>query len=119
MSEERCPKCGAEKSPRPLPDGKVGYECGSFVFTKAWEHVGVKAGYVSESDHCLRNQLAAANAKIERLRAAVEACLLFHDSGDWDIEKQLGWYRLTRSPEATTKVLCETARAALGQEEER
>lgn len=61
----------------------------------------------------LLRHIAEQGAKIERLREAVEACLLFHDAAEWDAGKRLAWHRLTGSSEATTKVLCDTARAAL------
>lgn len=58
-------------------------------------------------------RIAEQDAKNARLREALEACLLFHDSGSWDMEKRLSWQRLTRQSEATTRALCDTLRAAL------
>lgn len=49
--------------------------------------------------------------------AALEAVLLFHDASPWDVTKRYAWYALTRSTEATTKVLCDTVRKALKREE--
>lgn len=44
---------------------------------------------------------------------ALHAVLLFHSGDRWDTEKNARWLLLTGSEEATTKVLCDTVRAAL------
>lgn len=49
----------------------------------------------------------------DRLKAALEAVLLFHGGGPWDDRKRLRWLQLTGSNEATARVLCDTVRAAL------
>lgn len=47
-------------------------------------------------------------------RNALEAVLLFHSSSPWDDAKRARWRELTGSEEATVRVLCDLARAALG-----
>lgn len=47
------------------------------------------------------------------LVSALEAVLLFHDGGEWTLEKQLAWSNRTGWKDATTKTLCDTVRAAL------
>lgn len=54
--------------------------------------------------------------RIDQLRTALRAALLFHSGGEWDDAKRQQWQELTGSTEATTKVLCNTVRAALGDE---
>jgi hypothetical protein len=49
----------------------------------------------------------------DALVEALEAVLLFHDGAEWDSEKRCAWYNRTQSVEATTKALCDTARAAI------
>lgn len=44
---------------------------------------------------------------------ALEAALLFHGGGLWDKEKSSKWFQLTKSHEATTKVLCDHIRKVL------
>jgi hypothetical protein len=66
---EKCPECGAEDLKRKCPD------CG-----KDWGHsycgtclgFGVIGTHIRNSEDCLRNQLAAKDAEIERLRAEKE-----------------------------------------------
>jgi len=48
------------------------------------------------------------------LIAALEAVLLFH-SVDWTAAKIVMWEEITGTAEATTKVLCDTARTALAK----
>jgi hypothetical protein len=45
--------------------------------------------------------------------AALRAVLLFHTGEVWDADKQRQWADLTGKPEASTKALCDVARAAL------
>lgn len=45
---------------------------------------------------------------------ALEAVLLFFSGSPWDDEKKQRWLELTGEEEATTRVLCDTARSALG-----
>ena len=47
------------------------------------------------------------------LPAALEAVLLFHSGGPWNDAKNQRWRLLTGHDEATTRVLCDTAREAL------
>lgn len=47
------------------------------------------------------------------LLAAVEATLLFHSGGHWDAAKAARWKDLTGGDDATTRALCDLARAAL------
>jgi hypothetical protein len=58
----------------------------------------------------LAAQRAAEAAPI--LLGAVTAALLFHSDSPWTPEKRTDWRELTGSDEATTKVLCDTLRAA-------
>jgi hypothetical protein len=44
---------------------------------------------------------------------ALEAVLLFYSVSPWDEQKKKRWMNLTGKEEATTKVLCDTVRAAL------
>lgn len=45
------------------------------------------------------------------LDAVAEALLLFHGGGDWNETRAARWKVLTGSEEATTKALCDFARA--------
>ena len=56
----------------------------------------------------------ALSALVEALRAV----LLFHAGGPWTGERAAEWERITGSPDATTRRLCDTARAALKLAEE-
>lgn len=47
------------------------------------------------------------------MRAALEAVLLFHSGGPWNADQCQKWLDATDSDECTTKVLCDTVRAAL------
>lgn len=49
------------------------------------------------------------------LLAVTEAVLLFHSGGAWDPAKAARWTELTGSDEATTKALCDAARAAIAK----
>jgi hypothetical protein len=75
-----------------------------------------------------RAAIAWALAKIEGKRAAeppqaatlLEACratLLFHADGPWDEAKQGEWFNITQHPEATSRILCDTVRAAIARAE--
>lgn len=44
---------------------------------------------------------------------ALRAVLLFHGDGYWSAERRAEWVRLTGRPEAITRALCDTVRAAL------
>lgn len=57
-------------------------------------------------------------ASTGRLRDALEAVLLYHSSGSWDVAKRDRWVALTGSLEATTKVLCDVVRLALAESQE-
>ena len=46
---------------------------------------------------------------------ALEAVLLFHSASPWDEAKKTAWWNCTQSNEATTRVLCDTVRLALGR----
>lgn len=46
---------------------------------------------------------------------ALEAVLLFHSGGPWDAAKRELWDRLSHGNEATTKSLCDIARAAIAK----
>lgn len=47
------------------------------------------------------------------MKRACLATLLFHEGGEWDRERQRVWLAMTGHEEATTRILCETVRAAL------
>lgn len=53
--------------------------------------------------------------EVEVLRDALRAVLLFYSPSPWDEKKRNDWFDLTRETEATTKVLCDTVRRALGE----
>lgn len=55
----------------------------------------------------------AANAH-DALRDVVEALVLFYDAPHWTPEKAARWEELTGATEATTRVLADSARVALG-----
>lgn len=55
----------------------------------------------------------AAEAENVRLREALALPLMFHAGGKWDEEQRAEWYRLAGTYDATTKVMCDTIRAAL------
>lgn len=57
-------------------------------------------------------QLERENA---RLREALELPLTFHSGSPWDAVKERRWLEITGSEEVTTKVMCDTIRAALRQ----
>jgi hypothetical protein len=72
-----------------------------------------------------RDAIRWALARIETLRDAacraqepatlLDACratLIFHGER-WTYEEQQEWYKITRHEEATTRVLCDTIRAAI------
>ncbi len=46
---------------------------------------------------------------------ALEAVLLFHSTSPWDHAKQIHWWNLTQRNEATTRILCDVVRLALGK----
>ncbi len=82
-------------------------------FAQANSQRGDDMGRLSRDVPALLCRIEELEGERDRLREALEACLLFHDSGSWDMEKQLSWQRLTRQSEATTRALCDTLRAAL------
>lgn len=47
------------------------------------------------------------------MTSALMAVLLFHGGDEWTDAKRREWKALTGSDEVTTKVLCDTVRAAL------
>jgi len=47
------------------------------------------------------------------LRDALALVLLFHRGGPWSAESRAEWFRITGSHDATTRVMCDTVRAAL------
>jgi hypothetical protein len=49
------------------------------------------------------------------MQNALSALLLFHSGTPWDDQKRALWFNLTGQQDATTKVLCDVARKALGQ----
>ena len=61
----------------------------------------------------MMNTIAALRARVAKLEAAAKAALLFHRGGEWTTEDQEAWFALTGELDATTKVLCDSARAAL------
>ena len=63
-----------------------------------------------------------ANARLiaaaPNLRDVAEALILFHSGDPWDETKRLRWLQLTGADEATTKTLCDLARAAIAKVED-
>lgn len=74
-------------------------------YQTTWDHLGDAR---SEHEALADNWFA--------LRAALRAVLLFYHPGLWDQEQRITWGNLTQHGEATTKVLCDTVRKALGEE---
>ena len=66
-----------------------------------------------------RKPTVEANARLiaaaPNLADVAEATALFHSGGEWDDTKRLRWVQLTGSEEATTKALCDFARATLAR----
>lgn len=71
--------------------------------------------------------LAFIGKRIDALQAACKMTLLFHSASPWDASKRIQWNELRRQinlaidgipgeifEDATTKVLCDAVRAALG-----
>ena len=54
-------------------------------------------------------------AAAPELLAALEAVLLFHSGREWDETTRREWLRLVGAPDATTKVLCDVARAVIAK----
>jgi hypothetical protein len=66
-------------------------------------------------------QRGGANSPIARALSAapdvddvLRLVLLFHAGGPWDEAKGVEWLRITGTTEATSKVLCDQVRSALG-----
>jgi hypothetical protein len=53
---------------------------------------------------------------VRGLENALKALLLFHRGGPWTATDAAEWLRLTESPEATAKALCDRARKVLGHD---
>ncbi len=70
-------------------------------------------GYVSEKTTVEANACLIASAP--NLRDVAEALILFHSGDPWDETKRLRWLQLTGADEATTKTLCDLARAAIAK----
>mgnify|MGYP001620023852 FL=1 len=52
-------------------------------------------------------------AAAPEMKDALALPLLFHAGGEWSGAKRATWKRVTGTDEATTKVMCDTIRAAL------
>ena len=52
--------------------------------------------------------------RVQVLRATLELPLLFHSGGVWDDTKRRRWREITGTEEATTRVMCDAIRRALG-----
>lgn len=65
----------------------------------------------------MRAAMKASDAENEKLRRACEAVLLFYRAVYWDNAAADRWHELTGSREATTRVMCDTVRAALATKE--
>lgn len=70
---------------------------------------------MSEYVTITREEMASYRTEIEKLRDALRAVLLFHSCTGWGGPEVERWYNLTHETEATTKVLCDTVRRALGE----
>jgi hypothetical protein len=57
--------------------------------------------------------IATGPDEIERLRKLARAVLLFHGAPSWTEKEKREWCELTGSQDATTRILCDLARAAL------
>jgi hypothetical protein len=53
---------------------------------------------------------------VRGLENVLKALLLFHRGGPWTATDAAEWLRLTESPEATAKALCDRARKVLGHD---
>ena len=60
---------------------------------------------------------AALIAAAPDLLAACRAVLIFHSGGEWTHNAEIDWIRITGKDDATTKVLCDTVRAAIAKAE--
>ena len=49
----------------------------------------------------------------QQLRDALRLPLLFHKGGEWKAEDKELWFDITKSTEATTKVMCDHIRKVL------
>lgn len=76
MSNDKCPNCGAKSWDYMRRYNRL-YSCGRY---ESYNNVDCEGEPVSvkEGETCLRNQLAQANAEIERMRPVAEAALLAH-----------------------------------------
>jgi len=68
---------------------------------------------------CDRREDAQLIAAAPELYAFAKAALLFHGGGEWDQGLVEEWTALTGAQEATTRVLCNTARTAIAKAEGR
>lgn len=59
-----------------------------------------------------RSERDALQRQVEELKRAVEAALLFHSAPFWSDLERARWKELTGHDEATTRILCDTLRAA-------
>ena len=76
----------------------------------AAERATIAADIVACVGRPLRRMLAAHAP----MKAALELPLLFHAGGLWDDDKRARWKEITGTEEATTRVMCNTVRSALG-----
>ncbi len=76
-------------------------------------HAFARRSQAAESEANARLIAAAPN-----LRDVAEALILFHSGDPWDETKRLRWLQLTGADEATTKTLCDLARAAIAKTED-
>jgi hypothetical protein len=53
-------------------------------------------------------------AALAEARRALELPLIFHSGGYWSSELRSRWSEITGTEEATTKIMCDTIRRALG-----
>lgn len=65
----------------------------------------------------MRERLAEVERENVALREACEAVLMFYQAVDWGEKSRNRWAALTGSKDATTRVMCDTVRRALGQKE--
>lgn len=95
------------------PDGS------DLIVTNADGHYTVATCRITTGTGVPDTEVAEANARLcaaaPKLRAVAEATLLFHCASPWGEAKDARWRELTGSDEATTKALCDFARATLAK----
>jgi hypothetical protein len=66
----------------------------------------------------LKDRLAAKEAEIAKLRAALELPLLFY-TADWSEPTMARWLEITGTTQATTKIMCDHIRKAFAEDDQK